>query len=365
MERAKDNVFIKIAKYLFPWKGDKPAEIIRKIIFLCAVIVLIVTAVIFISQKQNSKYEQKVKNEIIDLYYGGGVTIDTKVKEELQHKYPEVQERFLPLLADEKNIYADQITGWLTINGYGGEEPLVDEIVMKGTDNDYYLRHNVRGTWVRSGSLFADYRNKITPEETSGNIVIYGHNMTQADPTIDHFGILCKYFNYDKNQADKSDITFYKQHPTLTFSTLYDTNEYKIFGAIMVNTETVAGDVFRYHNIHNFANKSEFDEFVAGILDRSCFINPDVDLRYGDELLTLSTCIFGYGDAARSRFVVFARKTRDGESPEVETNRAMANPSPLFYDLYYRMFGGSWEGRQWPTDIIWGYEEKKDPVAAS
>ena len=45
----KENIFLRIAKYLFPWKGDKPAEIIRKCIFLGAAVVLIVSLVMIIS----------------------------------------------------------------------------------------------------------------------------------------------------------------------------------------------------------------------------------------------------------------------------------------------------------------------------
>lgn len=356
MEKSNDNIFMKIVKYLIPWKGDRPGEIIRKIVFLCAVIVLITTGVIFISQKSNAAYENKVKEEITQQYHGGGVTIDTAKKEELQQKYPEVQEKFLALLADEKNVRRDEIAGWLTVGSE--DKPIVDEIVMQGSDNDYYLSHNLRGAYARSGMLFADFRNKLTADEISANTVIYGHNM--ADAAIDHFGVLTKYFNYAMTHADKNDISFYKQNPKLTFSTLYDTNEYKIFAGIMVNTEPVAGEVFRYHNVHNFANKAAFDDFAANILDRSCFINPDVDLRYGDELITLSTCILHYGEGAESRFVIFARKVRDGEDPNVDTSKAFANPSPLFYDMYYSIFGGKWEGRQWPEDIIWGYKKEEN-----
>ena len=34
----KESIFLRIAKYLIPWKGDKPVEIIRKIIFLAAAV---------------------------------------------------------------------------------------------------------------------------------------------------------------------------------------------------------------------------------------------------------------------------------------------------------------------------------------
>lgn len=360
MEKSSqnDNVFMKIVKYLIPWKGDKPVEVIRKIIFLCAAAVLVATAVIFISTRVDAKYEIEVKDGINDLYHGGGVSIDTNVKDELQQRFPEVQEKFLPLLNDDK-INTEDIVGWLTINGYGDEKPLVDDIVMQGDDNDFYLSHNTRGEASRAGCLFTDYRCKLGPDETSANTVIYGHNMLDATPSLDYFGVLLQYFNYRKFQADKTDITFYKQHPTITFSSLYETNEYKIFGGVLLNTDPSAGKVFRYHNVHSFANKAAFDTFCADILDRSCFINPDVDLKYGDELITLSTCIYGYGSTADSRFVIFARKTREGESPEVDVEKAFANPSPLFYDMYYNLLGGSWKGRQWPEEIIWGYEGEK------
>lgn len=354
MEKSNDNVFLKIAKYLIPWKGDRPAEIIRKIIFLCAVIVLIVTGVMFISQKRNVVYEKKVKNEITEQYHGSGLTIDTEKKEQLQQKYPQVQEKFLGLLADEKNVRANEIAGWLTVGR--PENPVVDEIVMQSTDNDYYLYHDLRGASTKSGMLYADFRNKLTAEETSANTVIYGHNM--GDPAIDHFGVLTQYFNYGHRYTDKTDISFYKRNPKITFSTLYETNEYKIFAGMLVNTEPVAGEVFRYHSVHSFANKAEFDNFMAGVLDRSCFINPDVDLRYGDELITLSTCMFHYGEGADPRFALFARKVREGEDPNVDVNKAYANPSPLFYDMYYEVFGGKWEGRQWPEEIIWGYKKE-------
>lgn len=359
MERTSENAFIKFLKYLFPWKGDKPGEIIRKVVFLTALIVLIVTAVIFLSSKADAKHETEVKNDLSNLYHGGGgVTIDTDKKNEIEQKFPQVQDKFLPLLSDDK-LNTDDIVGWITING-PETKPIVDDIVMQGDDNDFYLYHNPRGEDSRAGSLYIDYRCSTEVGKRSANTVIYGHNMLDVNPSIDYFGVLLQYFNYSKNKADKTDITFYKEHPTIDFSTLYESDVYKIFGGIMVNTDSSAGQVFRYHSVHNFSSKDEFDTFCAGILDRSCFINPDVDLKYGDELITLSTCIYGYGSSANCRFVIFARKTREGEDPTVDVSKAFANPSPLFYDLYYSIFGGSWKGRGWPTDIIWGFKEKEE-----
>lgn len=373
-----DNVFIKILKYLIPWKGDKPAEIIRKIIFLCAAAVLIVTAVMFVLASSESKTAIENNESLSETFHGNGIKIDTEKKEEIKKENPGMLDNFLPFFTEDgvtdgrgNKVNAEDIRGWLTINGKDGEKPLVDNIVMQYADNDFYLTHNSFGVPIRSGTLFIDYRADMKEGNDTGNIVIYGHNMLDSYGEIDYFGVLLQYFNYAKKNYGSDgrlhqddiddpnskihDISFYKDHPTLNFSTLYENSTYKIFGGMMVNTNSYAGEVFNYHRVHNFANKAEFDDFCAEILDRSCFINPDVDLKYGDELITLSTCIYGYGQTANTRFVIFARKTRDGESPEVDVDKAYANPSPKFYDTFDKIFDYKWEGRKWPTDIIWGF----------
>ncbi len=50
----KDNAFMRVVKYLIPWEGDKPAEKIRKLIFIAAAVVLVVTVTILIINGVNS-----------------------------------------------------------------------------------------------------------------------------------------------------------------------------------------------------------------------------------------------------------------------------------------------------------------------
>ena len=77
----------------------------------------------------------------------------------------------------------------------------------------------------------------------------------------------------------------------------------------------------------------------------------DVDLEYGDELLTLSTCYYPLGkENADTRFVVFARRVREGESEEVDTSVAKQNPDPLYFDYWYQTHGTKWGGRNWDAD---------------
>lgn len=356
----KENIFVRIAKYLIPWKGDKPAEVIRKIIFVAAAVVLTVTlskiAINAIQRANTNKRdedraslfhqneENSGKNQTIHIPTSNTGTDDNNSNSEPTIR--EIQEQFKPLLAENP-----ETIGWLTIQGTSESYPWIDYVVMQTDDNDKYLSTDFNGNKVQSGALFVDYSDKITPTSQPANIVVYGHNMASGE----YFGRLPYYFSYGYSYGDHNDISFYKNHPTVEFSTLYKSSTYKVFACMMVNTTEEAGEVFNYYLKHNFDSQSDFNEYVAEILDRSTFYNPDVNVKYGDQLLTLSTCMFGYGDDMR--FVLFARETREGESPEVDVEKAYANPNPKFYDLFYQQYNYTWEGRKWDKNLLVGYED--------
>lgn len=353
----KDSGFVRFLKYLFPCKGDKPGEIIRKIVFIIAASALVITLTMLISNKlqmaKTTEMDNSRANDFHAYETNNKVTIDTALLNNSGdssgsgNENVEIQEKFLGLLQQNP-----ETIGWITIQGKNDQSPFIDYVVMQCDDNDKYLYHDFNENYSRSGTIFVDYQDKITPNSQPANIVVYGHNML----TTEYFSLLPKYFNWGLSNPDHSDISFYKEHPTIEFSTLYKTSTYKIFGVMMLNTEAVAGEVFDYYLVHNFSSQSDFNEFVAEILDRSAFYNPDVDVRYGDQLLTLSTCMFGYGDVDL-RFVVFARETREGESPEVDVEKAYYNPNPKFYQMYYDQFGYVWEGRKWDKKLLVGYED--------
>lgn len=348
---------MRFLKNLIPWKGDKPGEVVRKIIFIAAAVVLIITLSMLISDKLQMAKTNEIDNERANDFHAyeanNKVTIDTSIlnngneSSNSGNQNVEIQERFLSLLQQNP-----ETIGWITIQGTNEGYPWIDYVVMQCEDNEKYLTNDFNLNYSKSGTLFVDFQDKITEESQPANIVIYGHNMASGE----YFGRLPYYFNWGRSNPDHSDISFYKEHPTVEFSTLYKTSTYKIFGAMMLNTEEEAGEVFNYYLKHNFTSQSDFNEFVAEILDRSTFFNPDVDVKYGDQLLTLSTCMFGYGDTDL-RFVVFARETREGESPEVDVEKAYYNPNPKFYQLYYDEYDYVWEGRKWDKNLLVGYED--------
>ncbi len=348
----RENILLRIVKYLIPWKGDKPTEILRKIVFLVSAVVLTVSLVILFSDMNENQQVEQNNSIISDIYHNGtagvpitgNTTLDLDItperQEQLKEDNPEVREEFLPLLEINEDV-----VGWLYIDGK--YEATVDNVVVQGDDNEFYLDHDISGASMLGGTVFADYRAPITAQEEPANIILYGHNMANGS----FFGKIPRYFNY--KPGNSYGLDYYRSYPTMTFSTLYEEHTYKIFAGMLVNTKKSEGDVFYYLRGRNFENKEAFDEYIVNILDRSTFYT-DVDLQYGDKLLTLSTCILDY-QGWDLRFVLFGRRVREGEDPTVDVSKAYENPDPLYFDAYYRVYGGEWGGRKWDEELLYGY----------
>lgn len=196
--------------------------------------------------------------------------------------------------------------GWIKVDG-----TKIDNVVVQSTDNDKYLHTNFKQKESQPGTIFADYRCDIStyPDLRSDNIILYGHK--QRSGTM--FGTLDRY---------KNNLEFYKQHPTFTFSTLYDESTYKIvavFVAAVDEKDTQTGTVFDYQNYIDFNDTRSFVDFVVNIKMRSQYATP-VSIQKGDKFITLSTCSYEFNNA---RFVVVGRKVRENEPVEVDTKNAI------------------------------------------
>ena len=205
---------------------------------------------------------------------------------------------------------SDNVKGFIELEGCGIRLP-----VVQGTDNIYYLTHTYNDRKNKAGSIFMDYRCTVSEEYTSPNIVLYGHN--QEDGTM--FGNL-KYY--------KNNVDFYKKNPIVVFNTEYGIGDYIIFGYFVTNVyekQDSAGEVFHYHDyIETLNNESTFNWYMSQVNERNQII-PPIDVVYGDKLLVLSTCSNEYSD---SRFVVMARKVREGENiSAIDFSTARLNPN--------------------------------------
>lgn len=332
-----------VAQSLFPCKGDSTGEVIRKIVFLLAILTLIVAT------------------GIIIWFYVVRADNLTKEAEDLQSIRNPSSTDVISLVVNVTNpdgsteqkeiTMLEEYAGYYEINtdtvGYVELYPWIGIPVVQTTDNDYYLDHNFRKQSTVNGTVFADYEVPITDTSRPANIILYGHNLITRN--------MFEPLSYYRKQG----IDFLKENYLINFDTLYEKNQYVIFAVFLTNTTENWGEVFKYQTYVDFDSKSEFDGFVAECLDRSYYYTG-VDLQYGDELLTLSTCDFS--SLSDMRMVVVARKLRDGESPFLDTDAFIDNSGKdengnflrKMCDAYNKTYsrGGQWAGRQWDTSWI-------------
>ncbi len=294
-----EGFFKRLLKAILPWKGDSAGEVVRKIIFIAAVLVFIGAGCMLVSTLVQSKQavEEKEKDkEIIVTTAQTIIDSDGNIVEVAPTEEEKAEHRF-SVAEYYKNINKDYV-GYLELSGCDIADP-----VVKGEDNEYYLTHSVRGGTNKAGAIFMDYRCTFSDDYISPNIVLYGHN--QEDLTM--FGSLKNY---------KQNVEFYSENPLVRFSTESASYEYLIYGFFVTNAlekQDSNGVVFHYQDyIETMADEATFDWYMDMVYERNQIISP-VDVEYGDKLLCLSTCS---NEFSNSRFVIFARMLREGETAD-------------------------------------------------
>lgn len=212
--------------------------------------------------------------------------------------------------------YNSDTKGWLNIPGTN-----IDYPVLQAYDgSEFYLTRDFEGNKDKNGSLFIDGNCNV--DEPTKNIVIHGHNM---DTTKMMFYELTKY----------KDINFYKEHPVITFDSIYDESKWKIIALLRVSGKNSANDGFNFMQ-GNFESDEEFLDFLYQIQVRSLYKCP-VDVNEDDSLLMLSTCTY---EVYNYRTVVVARKVRKDETEEVNTSKAELREDVLYPDSWYDRYEG-------------------------
>ena len=192
----------------------------------------------------------------------------------------------------------DEVIGYISI-----PETYVDYPVTQCGDNDAYMHTDIYGGYLDSGTIFMDYRDIFVPDESkqSNNIVLYGHNMLNGTK----FASLHHY---------RQDDSLYAKSPIIEFSSNYVDYKYVIFAYFLTSGsygDSAYGEEFAYWDMENMDEK-QFNEYVKTCRERS-MISPDIDVKYGDQIITLQTC---HMDEDNSRFLVIGRRLRDDETPE-------------------------------------------------
>lgn len=310
--------FVRFLMSVFPVKGDEAVEIVRKLVFITAVAAFVITGGSLLSEifgqlRQIYIVEGQIEQDKIN----GSLNLSAEEIDRITEEQPYIRDEMMGLYSANSDL-----VGWINI---GGEDKLINNAVVQGTDNDMYLVTDFYGGHSSSGTIFADYRAPFAHDGSAPNfLVLFGHN-TSAQIS---FSKVTRYYYDRDNLGDGTnpDVSFYRKYPTIYFDTLNQEGEYKVFAVCLFNTEEQYGETYNYlRRGQPFINKEDFNAYILDIMDRSLLFT-DVDLQYGDDILCLSTCYFPFGmEYENVRCAVFARKIREGESREVNIDAARRN----------------------------------------
>lgn len=228
--------------------------------FNIAGIILIVTGLLFLGILIYGEYKE----------YNSARKIK-KLQEQKNSAYNGTDVQVQGILPEYRQMYETNtdLAGWIVIDGTDINYPVVQSKVYQ----EFYLDHNFDGEKDEAGSVFADARNNVfLPDD---NIIIYGHNMKNGSM----FGTLQYYLDKD----------YYNSHNIVSFDTLYKRSTYQIAVVGLSKISEESDGTFKYYDFINAENKKSFKNYVENIKKLEAY-DTGVSLKYGDKLITLSTC---------------------------------------------------------------------------
>lgn len=186
------------------------------------------------------------------------------------------------VMAEYQTLFSENpdLEGWLTIEGTKVDYP----VMWTPEDPEYYSSKGFDKEKSKNGLLFMDEASDMS--EFGGNIIIYGHNMKNGSMFAD----LLRY----------KDENYYKEHSLIQLDTLYETRLYEIASVVADN------DLEKLPYGFTNAADSEAEEVIEAMKDNSIY-DTGVDMGYGDDFLTLSTCDYSQENG---RLVVMARRVQ-------------------------------------------------------
>ena len=152
--------------------------------------------------------------------------------------------------------------------------------VAHGTDNDFYINHDLYGRPNVAGAVFMDMGNATGMDDP--NTIFYGHNMKNGSM----FHNLRFYEDYD----------YFQEHRYIQVVTAQEDMDWEIFAFYATDTS------FPYIRT-DFYSPDDFYSLAMQMKERS-FYDTGVDITKEDIILTLSTCT---NRAEDSRYVINAR----------------------------------------------------------
>lgn len=204
--------------------------------------------------------------------------LNQDITEQVEVEYPDLSEEekleisMKRINGDFRAVNRDYI-GWITV-----ANTTIDHPIVKGNDNEFYLRNNFYGEKSKHGAVFMDYRNDS--DYTDHHTVIYGHSMRD--------GTMFRPFDNYKNES------FFIDNPTISIRTLKGYRTYRIFSVYLVDAKK--------RGLEIPANFKPVDELVEYYTSESRY-TTGTDTSNADHILSFVSCNY---DISNGRIIVHA-----------------------------------------------------------
>ena len=210
-------------------------------------------------------------------------------------KIPLDEDNILPQYQELYAVNHDMV-GWLTVVNTSSYGSRISYPVMQTEDDTYYLTRDFQHRDNANGLLILDsHCDAFTP---SYNLVVSGHN--RWNDTM--FYNLTSYYNNKRN---------WQAHKYVQFDSLMEERTYIVFAAFFAADYDEDEEGFRYNADIQYA--VDMNLWLAEV-DEYKLYDTGVDVRFGDQVLTLTTC--NSSKRKNGRFVVVCRRLREGEAME-------------------------------------------------
>ncbi len=164
------------------------------------------------------------------------------------------------------------VVGWIYSEG-----TVINYPVVQGTDNSYYLKHLIDGTYNSDGSIFVDCENR--PDFSDGNTVVYGHNMKDGM-------MFAELLNY-------TDQSYYEAHPVIWLLTPQQNYQVVLYAGYTTDGTSDTYTIFESPGAAMWS-------YTEQMLQRSDFVSESLP-NPEDRQVVLSTCAYSRENA---RYVV-------------------------------------------------------------
>lgn len=265
--------------FILKKKERKRKLIMAACVLLCVVCFGYLGAYYQVSAKSAREFEE------LAALKQAGASGQTTAKNDVKIHYTDDDVEIPDVLPEYQNILNknQRLIGWIKI-----DDTIIDYPVMQTVNNEYYLDHNFNQEEDSNGCIFMDYQCDVI--KGCDNIILYGHHMKSGQM----FGTLNKY----------SSQSYYEEHPTIKFDTIYEKGEYQIMYVFRSKVYSEEDVNFKYYQFINAGSEKEFNSYINEMAALSLY-DTGVTATYGDRLLTLSTCDY---QEKEGRFVVVARR---------------------------------------------------------